>query len=131
MYLLGTLLSTPHSVLTTPVALRTILPALVLLLPRYSDSELSAVDSTAVRVMIEQIADGTCGHLDMEDLEQEYGATSTRQDSEDDLRRCKSVEAMLRCLEFGSQSTQGWILRNVVEVGLVALLYTKHYTYAL
>ena len=114
--LLSTILSSSDTVLTTPVALRTIIPALVTLLPRCVMSTGFSPDYSLVRDMINKVFDGQFGHLDVVDLEQKYGAPSRRHDTEDEMRRVICLEAILRCLEYGVDVTQRWILQNSLEV---------------
>ncbi|TDL25147.1 hypothetical protein BD410DRAFT_784972 [Rickenella mellea] len=111
--ILGTLLRSSKTMLTTPVAFRTMLPALFMLL--YRCSETPTIDTHAIKDIIMQVLDGECGHLDLEDLQQKYNAVSQRGDSEDDLRRTICADAIVRCQEFGSPPFRRWTLRNVEE----------------
>ena len=111
---LESLLCSREPLLITPIAFRTILPALAFLVPSYQEAD-DAMDLQAVHDLIAKIVSGQCGRLDPEDLEQKYQAPALKSDTESDLREGICTEALSRCLENCSH-TQQCILLELLEV---------------
>ena len=117
--LLQGLLSTSTDLVTTPAALRTLIPAIVLLLPVYSAASAHPSHLPIIQRMIQDIFDGVYGLLDLEDLQSKYKVAATKEDSEADIRKIIALEGVVKCLEMGSMETRRWILHNVLEVGTI------------
>lgn len=121
---LSTLLSAQGLLLTTPVSFRTLLPALTFLIPCYTDVDSDQDDSndlSTIHELVTNIMSGCYGRLDLEDLEQKYQAFALKTDTEDDLRRGICIEAMARCIEFGTMA-QNRVLLRVMEVNITYIL---------
>ena len=121
--ILQSLLSASTDLVTTPAALRTLLPAIVSLLPVYSKPPSVLSHLAIIQQMIEDIFNGKYGLLDLEDLQSKYNVVATLEDSEDDIRKVIALEGVVRCLEMGSPDTKRWVLHNVLEVRILSSSY--------
>ncbi|KAI5116269.1 hypothetical protein M0805_007718 [Coniferiporia weirii] len=118
---LRSLLNSQEPLLTSPVAYRTILPILALLVPNIDDShsqlsgtyDSSASDLAYVQEIITDIISGKCGQLDIDELEQKYQGLALKTDTEDDLRQGICVDAIARCLDYGTLEQKRLMLRIV------------------
>lgn len=119
--LLGNLITTQDSPLTTIAAMQTVVARLILLIPHFgvgrygfqSSSSGDANDMAAVEDLISKIIAGECGGLDIGELEHQYNTGSSKSDSADDLREGICVEAVVRCLDFGSLEQKRHVLRAI------------------
>ena len=108
------LLSAREQLLTTPVALKTVIPSLIFLIPVFADPDASD-DLRMCQELIQRVYSGEFGRLFLDDLEQKYNCVVLKSDSEDDLRHGICVESACRCLEYGHLDQQ-WHILTVIEV---------------
>lgn len=81
----------------------------------------SDADTDIVRELYAHVSSGVSGKLNVKEIEQEYGAEWCSQDSEESIRAQIVAEAVVRCMQIGSESQRRWILHKSVEV-----LITNH-----
>lgn len=105
--ILDGLISAPESPLSNISAMQTVMARLALLASQYyTNNETPVVhdesDTHALKGIINKIMTGGCGQLELGELEHHYNAGASNTDSENDLRSAICVEAIVRCLDFGS-----------------------------
>lgn len=121
--ILNTILTSSDNPLTSPIGIQTVLPNIALLVPYcQSSGALRSVtllggtdDLTYLHELIARILAGAYGSLDLDELEQKYQALAVKTDTEGDLRQGLCIDALMKCLEFGTLEQKKDILR-VVEV---------------
>ncbi|EJD06540.1 uncharacterized protein FOMMEDRAFT_165313 [Fomitiporia mediterranea MF3/22] len=109
LHLLNGILTSEDNLLASPLALRTVMSNLALLVllcrnpsqPTSMPSVENANDLSFLHELIRLIFSGGCGGLDLDELERKYQALALKSDSEEDLRQGLCIEAMAACLEVG------------------------------
>jgi hypothetical protein len=69
-----------------------------------------------VRELISKVRLGSCGKLNTLSVEEAYGPTFLAQDDDHQVREALVSEALVRCLEVGTEEDRRGILNNLVEV---------------
>ncbi|KAF9062414.1 hypothetical protein BDP27DRAFT_1368816, partial [Rhodocollybia butyracea] len=107
-----------HYPASDPRVLQTLLHGLFLLLPSVSAQVSQETDTEESKLLSEIIAEvcaGSCGGLDDLHVEEEYNALFVDGDSAQRIRDAVAIEALGKCLEYSSDFTRRWLLRNSVE----------------
>ncbi|OCH88423.1 hypothetical protein OBBRIDRAFT_734457 [Obba rivulosa] len=100
---------------SSPVILQTLLQAMFSLLLALSSSPKATREAESLRAYISALRDGQCGTPSMPSVEKEYGARSSKYDSDPQTRDALVSESIVSCFEIAPQSSKRWILRKLLE----------------